>query len=155
MLDVENRVEGTVVRGHRVASGASDSSPYADGTIAMQSPIFRRLGIDLSPFYPATINVDISPLRYSILESAKRLDRVRWCDEHPPETFSFSDCTVVYLGVEYTAMIYYPHPETKVTHFQADTVLEILAPFIPGLDYGSLIAVVAGDDIVFTSTGNG
>jgi hypothetical protein len=115
----------------------------------MQMPIFASLGVDLSDFHPATINVDISPLRFSVRRSATRLDDVRWCDEHPPETFSFARCRALYDQKEYEAMVYYPHPETKRNHFQSDSLLEILAPFIPGLEYGARIAVLVSDDIEF------
>ncbi|NJQ97456.1 MAG: hypothetical protein HC784_06995, partial [Hydrococcus sp. CSU_1_8] len=38
-------------------------------------------------------------------------------------------------------LIYYPHPETKRTHFQDNSTLEILAPFIEYLNYGDSIQV--------------
>lgn len=34
-------------------------------------------------------------------------------------------------------LIYFPHPETKPEHFQQPDVLELLLPFITGLDYGA------------------
>lgn len=141
------RVEGVVVRGHRVASGLAEGSPYPRGTIGMQVPIFASRGVDLSRYHPATINVDIRPLRFSIAPSAERLSDVRWCDEHPPETFSFSRCRVVFGDTEYESTIYYPHPETKARHFQNDHIVEILAPFIDGIGYGSVIAVLVGDEV--------
>lgn len=143
------RVEGVVVQGHRVASGTSSESPYPAGTISMQMPTFASLGVDLSAYHPATINVDISPLRFSMRRSATRLDNVRWCEEHPPETFSFSRCRVVYNETEHDGMVYYPHPDTKRKHFQGDNLLEVLAPLIPGLKYGARIAVLVSDDVVF------
>jgi hypothetical protein len=56
---------------------------------------------------------------------------VEWTDLHPPETFSFSPCSVEFEGQEYQAYVYYPHPETKERHFQEPTMIEVLAPRIP------------------------
>jgi hypothetical protein len=38
-------------------------------------------------------------------------------------------------------LIYYPHPATKPEHFQKPDVLELLLPWIEGLDYGSRITL--------------
>ncbi len=147
--DVERRVEGVVVRGHGVASGLSADSPYPEGTISMQLPIFARLGLDLSRFYPATINVDVSPLRVCVRETAIRFENVQWSKQHPPETFSFARCRVVFNEKEFQSVVYHPHPETKRAHFQGDSLLEILAPYIRGLHYGSRVDLIVGDDIGF------
>jgi hypothetical protein len=54
-------VEGIVQAGHGVASGNTAQSPYPQGTIKMQQPFFRQLGLDLSPYFPGTLNVSIAP----------------------------------------------------------------------------------------------
>ena len=52
-----------LLEGHGVASGQAlnsvhlKTSPYPKGTIAMQSPSFAALGLDLSPFWPSTLNL--------------------------------------------------------------------------------------------------
>jgi hypothetical protein len=56
-----NGIAGRVVHGHGVASGRSASSPYPRGTIALQAPHFLERGVDLSPFFAGTLNVDITP----------------------------------------------------------------------------------------------
>ncbi|MGF1591433.1 MAG: hypothetical protein ACFCU7_19755 [Pleurocapsa sp.] len=44
--------------------------------------------------------------------------------------------------------IYYPHPETKIGHFQDDSILEAIAPKIPHLNYGDrLILKLAPQEI--------
>lgn len=85
-------VEGVVVRGHGVASGLSPSTPYPGGTIALQLPHFAARGLDLSSIHPATINVDITPCRLSILRPAHTFRDVQWTNLHGPETFSFMRC---------------------------------------------------------------
>ena len=43
------------------------------------------------------------------------------------------------MGHEYEGWIYYPHPETKERHFQSRSIVEVIMPFIPGLEYGSAV----------------
>lgn len=44
-----------------MASGRAPDSPYPAGTIALQAPFFREHGVDLSPYFPGTLNVDLAP----------------------------------------------------------------------------------------------
>ena len=60
------RIVGTVVEGHRVASGAAEDSPYPKGTIEMQTPFFLERGLDLRPFYPATIGVSCASVVFDV-----------------------------------------------------------------------------------------
>ena len=143
------RVLGTVVRGHRVASGLAEDSPYRAGTIELQVPVFRQLGVDLSKYYPATINIDVGPHRLRLRDGALTLRNVSWSNEHPPETFSFCACRLEFRETIYGATIYHPHPETKKTHFQSDNIIEVLAPWIRGVEYGANIAVVVGPEVLF------
>ncbi|MBP8252208.1 MAG: hypothetical protein KAX40_07565 [Herpetosiphon sp.] len=131
------RIKGIVVRGHRVASGDTDSSPYPAGTIAMQQPHFAKRGLDLSHLHHATLNIDIQPRTFRMMQPRWTFERVTWTDLHPPETFSFITCHLIFEDHAYNGWIYFPHPETKQTHFQAATVLEVLMPKIPNITYGS------------------
>ena len=134
-------VAGVVVRGHGVASGRAGDPRFPGGTIAMQVPFFRALGLDLAGFHPGTLNVDCSPLRFRPGPGALRFERVKWHPDAPAETFSFARATLVRGGVRLPAWIYWPHPETKPEHFQPGGVVEILAPFVPGLAYGERVAL--------------
>lgn len=58
---------GIVKPGHQVASGNAQDSPYEQGTLAMQLPFFRDLGLDLSGFFLATLNVSIAPQTFKII----------------------------------------------------------------------------------------
>ncbi len=100
-------------------------------------PFFRRLGIDLSEYHPATINVDISPARFLMTGRATTLKGIEWTHLHPPEDFSFSRCRLLVGRRKVTGLIYFPHLETKERHFQSDTTMEVLAPFVEGLDPGA------------------
>jgi hypothetical protein len=139
------RIEAVIHAGHQVASGRSPTSPYPAGTIALQTPVFLALGLDLRPYFPGTLNLNIAPLRFALGRPAHRFEAVRWTLHHPPETFSFYNCrlTVDRRGStnRYDGLVYYPHPETKRSHFQAPTVLEVLAPRIAGLTYGHKVGL--------------
>jgi hypothetical protein len=123
-------MEGMVQAGHGVASGNAAQSPYPHGTIEMQRPFFQNLGLDLSPFFPGTLNVSIAPWRFQIHYAPFTFEALRWTHLHPPETFSFCHCVLEFQQKSYAGLVYYPHPETKQTHFQQASVLELLLPKI-------------------------
>ena len=140
------RVHGAVVRGHGVASGRSGDRRFPGGTIAMQIPHFRALGLDLAGFFPGTINVDVSPWSFRPGPAARRFERVAWHPTMPAETFSFARVTLVRHGVRHAALVYWPHPETKPEHFQPAGVVEILAPRIDGIEPGDAVAIESDPD---------
>ncbi len=130
---------GEVVPGHQVASGKATSSPYPAGTIELQRPHFQALGLDLSDCFAGTLNLSIAPHQIGLEQPGYTFEQVQWIEGYEPETFSFSRC---YLRVEttsYPGWVYYPHPETKLGHFQQPSIVEILAPLIPGVGYGDRI----------------
>ncbi len=103
----------------------------------MQMPYFQSLGLDLSAFHLGTVNVSIEPLRYRVLNPRYTFRAVKWHPLDPAEDFSFFDVRVIRDGGEsLDGLIYYPHPETKPTHFQQPDILELLLPFVEGLRYG-------------------
>lgn len=137
-----NRIQGTVVEGHGVASGVGDDPRFPEGTLALQSPIFKAHGVDLDPYYLATLNVSIAPYRYVVEEPKRTLRDIKWTDKFPPEDFSFFDCRVRHSDDEvHEGLIYYPHPNTKPDHFQSPDVLEIITSFISGVSYGDDVVV--------------
>jgi hypothetical protein len=135
------KVTGVVERGHGVASGQADDSPYPDGTIRMQIPFFAKRGLDLTQYHPATINIAIAPFSYAVINPEYTFWNVEWTKKHPPEHFSFSRCKLMYHNLLCDGWIYYPHPETKKKHFQNADVLEIISPYIPHLDYGNKVEI--------------
>ncbi len=139
MVDNWITIPGVVERGYMVASGKAVDSPYPGGTIAMQIPFFKELGLNLSAFYPATLNISISPYRFTVQSPERTFRRVEWTTRHPPEDFSFSRCRITFNGGTYEAWVYYPHPETKKRNFQSPSTVEVIAPLIPGLKYGDRV----------------
>lgn len=147
MKDIWLTISGVVERGHLVAS--QKSKHYPRGTIAMQVPFFKQLGLDLTSFYEATLNVSISPNIFALKNPHYTFRSVRWTSKHPPEDFSFSLCRVIFAGVKYVGWIYYPHPETKKRHFQKPSIIEIIAPRIPNIGYGDHVEIEVNTMEVF------
>ena len=134
-------VVGTINEGYRVASGLTESSPYPQGALAMQLPHFSARGFDLRPYYLGTLNVNIAPHQFRMVQPEVTLAQVAWTDAHAPETFSFSHCRLVWNGDMFNGWVYYPHPETKPMHFQQPDLIEVLMPKIDGIGYGDRVAL--------------
>ena len=131
---------GRLCAGHGVASGTSNESPYPEGTIRMQFPVFKALGLDLSACYFGTLNLDFAPLEVSLSDPDHLFEKVQWTELHPPETFSFWRVQIKAKEIEVVnGWIYYPHPETKKRHWQPPTTLELLAPRLSGVEPGGTI----------------
>ncbi len=144
-------VPARVLRGHQVASGRGGDPRFPGGTIRMQAPHFAALGLDLSLFYPGTLNVSVAPLRYRIVRPRATFRGVRWHPTQPAEDFSFFDVRLVREGLPAVdGLIYYPHPDTKPEHFQPAEVLELLLPFVEGLGVATevTLAIPAGQMVV-------
>lgn len=132
-------IQGIVCPGHGVASGRSagqSHNPYPAGTIAMQMPFFAERGLDLSACFAGTINLDIAPQHWQLLQADHCFENMHWTHLHPPETFSFVALHAMWQSQQISGWLYYPHPETKATHFQSRSVIELLLPRIEGLKVG-------------------
>ena len=128
-------ISGTVIKGHRVASGPSKEYPY--GSLERQKPFFKAGGLDIDHYFPGTLNVSIAPLQFELFRPSFTFRQIAWTDLHPPEDFSFSPCNIRYQGMLYNGYIYYPHPETKIRHFQDPSLIEVITVKIQEMGYGS------------------
>jgi hypothetical protein len=133
-------ISARIVEGHRVASGLNGNPRFPGGTLRMQIPYFKALGLDLSVFHLGTLNVSIAPLAYRVVKARYIFTSLKWHPTEPAEDFSFFDLTVKRSG-DHPAkgLIYFPHPDTKPEHFQQPDVLELLLPYMAGLTYGTLL----------------
>ncbi len=127
-------IQGQLQAGYGVASGRATHSPYPQGTIALQTPHFQKLGLDLTPYYPGTLNISIAPAQFRLHQPQWTFPLVHWYPQSCPETFSFAPCMVVYADQQISGLIYYPHPETKPNHFQDPSTIEVLAAYIPEIE---------------------
>lgn len=132
------------MRGHQVASRPSKDYPYS--SLEKQKPYFKALGLDLQEYFNGTLNISIAPLEFDMAHPEFTFELVEWTDLHPPETFSFSRCQVFFRNVEYTGWVYYPHPETKKTHFQNPSLIEVITYHIPEIQYGDEIEIEVNTD---------
>ena len=130
-----------VVTGHGVASGNANDPRFPEGTLAMQKPFFRELGLDLGKFHEGTLNLSIEPHQYAIRQAAFTFKKVNWSPDLPAEDFSFFNCRLKTKDMsKFTdGLVYYPHPETKPEFFQDLSTLEILTSFISDVRTGDLI----------------
>lgn len=135
-------IRGTVVRGYRVASGSGSASPYPRGSIELQRPCFAALGLDLSPFHPATLNVSIAPRTFEMVAPEFTFRDVDWFPPQPPEDFSFSRCEVIRGAERFAGWVYYPHPETKPAHHRDRSTVEIITRPIAAIGYGDEVGLV-------------
>ena len=130
-------LKGILVKGYQVASRPSREYPYS--ALEKQKPFFKALGLDLYEYYNGTLNISIAPLTFEMSAPEFTLELVEWTDLHPPETFSFSRCSVLFRGRECSGWVYYPHPETKRTHFQNPSLIEVITYEISNIKYDDAI----------------
>jgi hypothetical protein len=150
-MDIQwTSLHGRIVPGYRVASGPSKDYPY--GALDRQRPIFKARGLDLGGCFNGTLNIDIRPRTFKMVKPEFTFHHVEWTDLHPPEHFSFSRCKVIYEDVEYEGWVYYPHPETKLRHFQDPSLLEVIAVPIPGIQYGDEVQVLVNAEEIRVET---
>lgn len=133
------RLPGILTRGHQVASRPSKAYPYS--SLEKQKPYFKALGLDLYEYFNGTLNISIAPRIFEMSAPELTFPLVEWTDLHPPETFSFSHCKVIFKNNEYAGWVYYPHPETKRDHFQNPSLVEVITHQIPGIRYGDALEV--------------
>ena len=119
----------------------------------MQLPFLKDRGLDLSSFHLGTLNVDITPFSYKLLNPRFCFEKIKWSVDLPPETFSFYPCKISLPDQDsrVSSLVYYPHPSTKPGFYQREGVLEILAPYLRSVSYGSKIIISADfESILFT-----
>ncbi|MBO9490600.1 hypothetical protein J7384_09510 [Endozoicomonas sp. G2_1] len=126
----------TVVKGHQIASGLAADSPYPKGSIEMQAPYFKMLGLDLSNYYLATINAQFNCHAIATKQYHNYFQDVHWAAGFASESFGFIKCGILWQNKRYDALIYQPDKTTKIAHTQPENCLEIIAPKLDGLDYG-------------------
>ena len=138
-------LEGIIVSGHGVASGQGKDARYPKGTLHLQTPYFKALGIDLSNFFPGTLNVHLGQKSIIIRNPKYQAIAIAWSSYIAPENFFFFDVEVEFEGHLYKGLIYMPDPATKTDHFQDASMIELLLPKIPGIKSGKSISLKVED----------
>ena len=135
------KIKATIIQGYGVASGTGEDTRFPEGSIRMQSPYFKQRGLDLSTFFPGTLNLDISPYDFEIVKPKYYFTGIKWSKYMPPENFYFFEIILSFNSNVYHGLVYLPDPKTKVDHPQPDQMLEVLAPRIQGASYGKEITI--------------
>lgn len=135
-----NKLEmaGTVVRGHRIASGLAANCPWPGGSIARQLRRMGRTGLDVGSIFPGTLNVALTTETVDYPEEADFDFVLDWRHPDKPTHIRLHAVVLQVKEREYDGWAYrklYP-AEYVSLHPQPDNVIEVLAPFIPGIAYG-------------------
>jgi hypothetical protein len=141
LRDFDLEIVGCVEAGHGVASGKNLRSQYPAGTIALQYPFFKERGLDLGSCFPGTLNVTIAPHTFRIKTPTHEFHHVKWSPERKAENFTICNCCVSTSDQAVAGFVYTPDPSTKVRHYDDPCHLQIVSPFIPGVDYGTIVRV--------------
>ena len=66
VFEYYHEVAAEIVPGHGIASGKKKDDRFPNGTISMQIPIFKSLGLNLNHFHQGTLNLKISPFGHEL-----------------------------------------------------------------------------------------
>lgn len=149
-----NWYKGVVMPGTGIASGTNGCQDMG-GTIRQQRPFFEDSGFSFDGLHMGTINVNIAPYEYEIIQPIHQLKNCKWHDDWPTESFSLFDCRLRYNGKEYKGYVYYPHPETKSTTFFGHSMMEVLTEKIDDIAYDSAIEITVPEDQMTIKHNNG
>ena len=139
MKKIMKWISGTVVRGYGVAGGRATDCPFPGGSIRLQQPFFMAKGMDISRYYPATLNVDLAP--HVPKPAAVVFDGLLHWQGDLREHFVLSEIELEVKGKRYAGLWYCPDPATKVAHFHSASMVELLLPWIDGLNTGEIVKV--------------
>jgi hypothetical protein len=129
-------VIGVVEPGLGYASGVR-SEKYPEGTINLQRPHFAKRGFDISHCFGGTINLSIAPRRCRIKAPEWVFRDVRWTDRRAAETFFLGRCRIENGAEKVDGFIYCPDPGGKDSTVDNPCQLQLLAPLIPNVSYGT------------------
>ena len=147
-------IEGIVVKGRGVAGGEGypdeeltdvvfaalqPSRVKTTHTISKQRPYFERTIDGFSEIHNGTINVEISPKFFEILNPDYKVEDCPWVEGYL-ESFQFVKVELVHNTHSYNGLVYFPmSPELKA--HKENNIFELLAPFIEGVNYGDKILI--------------
>lgn len=147
------KIEGILRPGYQVASGTSkrDTRFSPQGALRMQAPFFLMGGLDLEAYFEGkifwgTLNFDIYPLQYEHVKTDYYFPQVHWTTLQPAENFLLSHAKLEHMGNTYKALVFTPDPATKPNHFEPPNIIEFIAEWIPGVNYGDTMMLDLQDD---------
>jgi hypothetical protein len=129
------------MRGYRLCSGESpEDRRFPGGTLRMQMPFFAAAGFDLDRYFAGdfvfgTLNLSVAPGIIRVKKPEVFLAGIKWSPVFPAENFYLSPARIRHGGTTYRALVYIPDPATKIDHFQAPSVIEVIAQHVAGIRY--------------------
>ena len=138
-------LEGIVKQGLRHASGEDiDGKKYPDadgvvGTISKQKPFFKEVIPESSRFFNGTINLDITPNLFRILNPDYEVT-CQW-KKGVTETFWFVDVDIKHNHSFSKGFVYYPGT-SEIKRHTVNNMFELLAPKMPDVNYGDAISIL-------------
>ncbi|MDO8482043.1 MAG: hypothetical protein Q7S75_03095 [bacterium] len=131
------RVKGVVIRGARRTSNIDGNSPYGRGTLELQFPLFRELGLDLSGCFMGTLDIRINPRTWVMVPTEPTFHGIKWF-AGKEEDFFFSKCWLTFAGKTYLAWLYCASPG-KPHYIRGPSLFEVIAEKIPNIGYGDTV----------------
>lgn len=112
----------------------------ATANLKLQKDFFVAVGIDEKFLHHGTINVDISPLKFSIIRAEFELRDIEW-KSGLKEDFRLVPLRISFLHKEHQGYLYNAShaPHSRGT-------MEVLAEHIPDVSYGKTIRLIVPDD---------
>lgn len=147
-------VNATVLRGYRLCSGDSPEDPrFPGGTLRMQIPCFSAAGFDLAgyfdgDFFCGSLNLSVAPALVRLKQPEVFLPGIKWSPVFPAENFYLSPAQILHHGVAHRALLYIPDPATKVDHFPAPSLVEVIAQPVAGLRYDDQTTLIYNPEAI-------
>jgi hypothetical protein len=155
-----DRINVTVKRGYRLCSGDSpEDTRFPGGTVRMQKPHFAAAGFDFDHYFAGdfvfgTLNLSVAPAVVRVKKPEVFLANIKWSPVFPAENFYLSPAQILHNGITYRALLYIPDPATKIDHFQAPSVIEVIARRVAGIGYGDETVLIYNPDAVAIEPAN-
>ncbi len=124
------KLKGKIVHGCGIATQ----------TVKQQSSYFEEKGIEHDFLVNGSINVDISPKEWEIVNPDFEFKDIIWCPKFP-EDFNFIKLEIRFENKIYSGFLYNPK-RTK----NPKTMMEILSKYIAGIEYGKEIELMIPKD---------
>ena len=147
-------IQATVSRGYGVGSGTSlEDKRFPGGTIRMQQPFFKALGLDFDKYFSGdfvygTLNLSVAPDVVEIEKPEYFFANILWSNLVGAENFFMSESSVLFNDKSYKALIYIPDPSTKTEHFQQPSIVEVIAQKIDFIDYGVEVTLIYNPEAI-------
>jgi len=137
-------IKGIISEGLKAASGQRHKG--AAGTIALQKPGLKSIGVEVDKLFNGTINLQLKQ-GFHITKPDYTLTDYEWI-EGVFESFDILRCKIKYGQSTYEGYVYRPKESEHAAAHEA-SIVELLAPEIPGIRYGDRLSIdVAKDRVV-------